>query len=79
MIGRFLKLYLNILFRNIVVKLRKFVYDLEEKKRLLGYIFINFILNYQLKEGRKINRIFLKIELNKMFLFFKIKFIFFCC
>lgn len=44
--GRFLKLYLNILFRNIVVKLRKFVYDLEEKKRLLGYIFINFILNY---------------------------------
>lgn len=50
--GRFLKLYLNILFRNIVVKLRKFVYDLEEKKKIIRLYFYKFYIKL-LDKGRK--------------------------
>lgn len=50
--GRFSKLHLNISFRNIAAKSRKFVYDLEEKKKIIRSYLHQFYTKL-LDKGRK--------------------------
>lgn len=54
--GRFSKLHLNISFRNIAAKSRKFVYDLEEQKKDNQVISSSILYQIirQRKEGRSI-------------------------